>query len=130
MGMGHGAIDVNVSYAPELLIYTLSDWPTPESQSEVLLRLIETGKLSPHTCALIDCRAVSPISRSAAGARRIAPILQSALAPSRRAYVLNDISANPILSKLEAVAPMTWVRAFVDEREALAWLMNQGTTAT
>lgn len=128
LGMRLGAIDVNVSHAPQLLIFTLTDWPPLEEQDQLLRRLVETGKLSSHTCALIDCRAVSPRSGSAPEARRIAPILQYSLAPSRRAYVLNGISANPILSSLEAVAPKTWVRAFIDERAALAWLLNQEVT--
>jgi hypothetical protein len=124
VGICVGAIEVNISHGPELLIYTLSDWPTTEAQDEILLRLIETGKLSPHTCALIDCRGVPPTSRAAAGASRIAAILKYGLAPFRRAYVLNDISGKSILSPLEAVAPKTRARAFIDDGEAFAWLLN------
>lgn len=115
------AIAVDVSYAPELLIYTLTDWPSVEEQDATVKRLVAGRQLLAHTCAVIDCRAL-PESPERHDATSLAAILPPDLARARSAYLVKSLAHGPTISPVIAAVSPERVRSFTQLRDALEWL--------
>jgi hypothetical protein len=50
--------EVDTTYAPELLIFWLTEWPSAEHEVKLYGKLIADDLLRDDTVALIDCRSV------------------------------------------------------------------------
>ena len=109
---------VNTTYAPELLIYTLTTWPTLDEQYEQRARLTAAGDLMSHTSALVDFRDVMTLPDAGDTSRTTA----LAAGIKRIAYVVATNDQARFVRTLQASGASPQFEPFFDEREALRWL--------
>jgi hypothetical protein len=57
--------DVDTAYAPELLIFRLTEWPSVDEQVQLHGRLTARGLLTENTVALIDVRSADMVPTDA-----------------------------------------------------------------
>lgn len=117
-------IEVNTDEAPALLrIRCAGPVPSAQEQARVRAQLIADGHLTPDSVSLLDLRDIEgPFDAEA-----ILHVIREAVRvgmPRRRACLINPGIHLPILQQFQAAVPWMSTAAFLDEREALEWLLN------
>lgn len=120
------AIEVDTSDAPAFLRYRYyGSFPSLEEQAAVRNRLIEFGALTADTRALMDIRELTEVADDTILAKTVAAALERGGWPKRRAYLIQPAMHLHMISQFQDLAMTTvTTAAFVDEQEALAWLMR------
>jgi hypothetical protein len=114
--------DVDTAYAPELLIFRLTEWPSVDEQVQLHGRLTARGLLTENTVALIDVRSADMVPTDAM-IQAVAATLKGTGGPQRRAYVVStQEQAKFIVAVRLQAPPILEMRAFFTEKEAMAWL--------
>lgn len=122
------AIDVDTSEAPALLrIRCHGPVPSPDEQASLRQDLIANGMLTEGSVSLLDFRDLE-IPDALTVAKSIAAAISAGI-PRRRAFLINPGKHLWALQQFQAAMPGMSVAAFIDEREALEWLLNPGGAA-
>ena len=117
------ALDVDTSEAPALLkVRIVGAFPTAEEQAAVRADLIARGLLTENTVSLADVREADTPDAITIG-KSIAALLRAGM-PRRRACLINPGKHLQVLQYFQAAVPWMSTAAFIDEREALEWLLN------
>lgn len=117
------AIEVDTKEAPALLKFRLAGaFPSADEQAAVRDQLIADGLLTADTVSLLDVREVETPSPGVV----IQSIFEAMRAgiPRRRACLINPGKHLQVLQQFQAAVPWMTTAAFIDEREALEWLLN------
>ena len=116
-------IDVDTTEAPALIrLRYYGQMPTPDEQRALRRDLVSQGLLGEGSACLLDVREVE-IPDAMTIATSIADLVRADL-PVRRAYIINPGKHLPLLQQFKKAAPWLTSAAFLDEREALEWLLN------
>lgn len=116
-------IDVDTTEAPALIrLRCYGKAPTPEEQRALRTDLTEQGLLTDGSACLYDVRDIETPD-AVTIAQSIAGLMRAGLS-IRRAYVINPGKHLKLLQQLQQAAPWLSTAAFLDEREAIAWLLN------
>ena len=114
-------LTVVTTYAPALLIFRLTNWPSLEDEITVYGKLLADNLLRDDTVALIDFRSVDIPAHGTP--HPVSEMLRSSGGPRRRAYVVSTQAQAKFIEGLKSTAPPNLqVKAFYDERVAAAWL--------
>ena len=119
-------IEVDTTHAPRLLRYRFSGaYPSVEEQSKLRDSLIKLGYLTSETRAIMDAREITEIPDDDILAKTVAAALQRGGWPRRRAYLINpDVHLHMIRQFQDLAMTTVTTAAFVDEAEAMEWLMR------
>jgi hypothetical protein len=117
------AIEVDTSEAPALLkIKCVGAFPTPEEQEQIRTQLIASGLLTESSVSLLDVREADRPDAIMIG-KSIAAAVRAGL-PTRRAWVINPGRHLAALQYFQKAVPWMPTAAFINEREAIEWLLN------
>jgi hypothetical protein len=118
-------IEVDTSRAPAFIRYRFfGDFPSLEEQSTLREHLIRTRLLTSDTVAIMDTREITEVPDDDVLAKLVAAALQRGGWPRRRAYLINPATHLHMIKQFQDLAMTTvTTAAFVDEAEAMAWLM-------
>lgn len=117
-------IEVNTEEAPALLrVRCVGSFPTPDEQSQVRDQLIANGQLTEDSVSLLDFRDIDAPSDPIVFVKSIAEAVRAGM-PRRRACLINPGRHLPFLQQFQAAVPWMSTAAFIDEREAIEWLLN------
>lgn len=116
-------IEVDTTEAPALLRFRcFGVAPSPEEQEQLRADLMDQGLLTNGSVSLLDVRDLdTPDALTIA--RSIAAALRAGM-PRRRACLINPGKHLRILQQFQKAAPWMTTAAFIDEREAIEWLLN------
>jgi hypothetical protein len=116
-------IEVDTAGAPALLrIRCVGEIPTADEQAALRERLMAQGLLTEDSVSLLDMReADTPDPLTVL--KSIQAILRAGM-PKRRACLINPGRHLHLLQQFQAAVPWMSTAAFIDEREALEWLLN------
>ena len=119
-------IEVDTSKAPAFLRYRFhGGFPSVEEQSLLRDRLITFGFLTAETLAIMDTREIVELPTDDFLARTVAAALERGGWPRRRAYLIDPRMHQHMIAQFQDLAMTTvTTAAFVDEDEAMAWLMR------
>ena len=119
-------IEVDTTHAPRFVRYRYAgEYPSVEEQSRLRDSLIACGFLTADTVALMDARELSSVPDDDVLAKTVATALQRGGWPRRRAYLINPEMHLHMIRQFQDLAMTTvTTAAFLDEKEALEWLMN------
>jgi hypothetical protein len=117
-------IEVNTEEAPALLRFRcVGPLPSAAEQARLRNQLIADGLLTADSVSLLDVRdvegPVDPVNVVAS----IAEIVRAGM-PRRRACLINPGRHLAFVQQFQAAVPWMSTAAFIDEREALEWLLN------
>jgi hypothetical protein len=117
-------IVVDTGEAPALLrIRCSGPFPSAEEQIKVRERLIAQGLLTEGSVSLLDMRDIDDLPDPVTLAKSIAAIVKQGF-PKRRACLINPGRHLPLLQYFQSAVPWMSTAAFIDEREAIEWLLN------
>ncbi|HEX6163665.1 MAG TPA: hypothetical protein VFZ31_09885 [Vicinamibacterales bacterium] len=117
------AINVDTSEAPALLRFKLNGtFPTAEEQDALRSDLIARGLLTENSASLLDVRDVDTPDAITVG-KSIAAVVRAGI-PKRRACLINPGKHLDIVQYFQKAVPWMSTAAFVNEREAIEWLLN------
>lgn len=115
--------DLDTTEAPALLkVRCYGTFPRPSEQETTRQDLIDKGLLTEGTVSLLDCRDVD-----APDAMTLMQTIAAAVRagkPRRRAFLLNPGKHLHLLQQFQEAVPWMSAAAFIDEREAIEWLLN------
>lgn len=115
--------EVDTAEAPALLRFRcFGACPTAAEQSAVRSDLRAKGLLTSATVSLLDVRELEPPDPVTV-VESIAAAIRDGM-PLRRACLINPGLHLRLLQQFQAMAPGMATAAFIDEREALEWLLN------
>ncbi len=118
------AIEVNTDEAPALIrIRCAGPIPPPEEQARLRDDLVSRGLLTKDSVSLLDLRDVEVPLDPSLFLGTIAEALRTGM-PKRRACLINPGLHLTLLQQFQAAVPWMSTAAFLDEREAIAWLLN------
>ena len=119
-------IEVDTLHAPGFLRYRYHGaFPSVEEQSKLRDSLIKLGYLTAETRAIMDAREITEIPDDDILAKTVAAALQRGGWPRRRAYLINPDMHRHMIQQFQDLAMTTvTTAAFVDEAEAMEWLMR------
>jgi hypothetical protein len=121
--MPHMSIEIDTAEAPALLKFRLRGRvPTPEEQDALRSRLIADGLLTENSVSLLDVREAD-VPDPVTIARSIAAIVRAGI-PKRRACLINPGRHLKALQQFQAAVPWMSTAAFINETEAIEWLLN------
>lgn len=116
-------LEVDIREAPALLrIRCVGLLPSAEEQAALREDLKARGLLTEATVSLLDVRDAETPDAITIG-KSIAAIVRSGM-PKRRACLINPGKHLHILQYFQAAVPHMSTAAFIDEREAIEWLLN------
>ena len=120
-------IEVETSRAPAFVRYRFfGGFPPVEEQSRLRDHLIATGLLTAETVAIMDTREITQVPDEDVLAKLVATALQRGGWPRRRAYLIDPATHLHMIQQFQDLAMTTvTTAAFVDEDEAMAWLMQR-----
>ena len=118
----------DASYAPEILIFRFTRWPSLPEQKTLLKRLVEGRHLSPHSSGLLDITALNenelPDPDSLAGGLAQAAANNSLL--NRIACVVASPDQARFVETLRMMAPQpSKIAVFNTQNDALQWLIER-----
>jgi hypothetical protein len=117
-------IEVNTEEAPALLRFRcVGPLPSAAEQARLRNQLIADGLLTADSVSLLDVRDVEGPLDPVNIAASIAEIVRAGM-PRRRACLINPGIHLALLQQFQAAVPWMATAAFIDEREALEWLLN------
>jgi len=117
-------LEVNTDEAPALIrIRCVGPLPSAAEQAQLREQLIGHGLLTPNSVSLLDFRDTDVPSDPLVFIQSIAEAVRSGM-PKRRACLINPGRHLPFVQQFQAAVPWMSTAAFIDEREALAWLLN------
>jgi hypothetical protein len=118
------AIEVDTAEAPALLRFRcVGAFPSADEQVALRAQLIDKGLLTESSVSLLDFRSVDPMPDALTFAQSIAAAARAGM-PRRRACLINPGKHLAALQQFQAAVPWMSTAAFIDEREALEWLLN------
>jgi hypothetical protein len=119
-------IDVDNSQAPALLRFRVLDpFPSREEITGVRERLISAGDMNASTVSLIDVRELTQPPTDFAFMGAVGAVLLDGGWPRRRAILMNPGKHLRYMQMFQSIAPSSIaIAGFLDEREALEWLLN------
>lgn len=116
-------VEVNTAEAPALLrVRCVGPLPSAEEQRHLRQGLIDDGFLTEDSVSLLDFRETE-VPAPTAFLQLIAEAVSAGM-PRRRACLINPGRHLTFLQQFQAAVPWMSTAAFIDEREALAWLLN------
>jgi hypothetical protein len=116
-------LEIDTREAPALLrIKVTGPLPSPEEQASLREELQARGLLTEATVSLLDLREVETPDAITIG-KSIAAIVRAGM-PRRRACLINPGRHLHILQYFQAAVPTMSTAAFINEREAIEWLLN------
>jgi hypothetical protein len=116
-------IEVDTKEAPALLrIKLVGTFPAAEEQAALRDDLIACGLLTANTVSLLDVREVETPDAITFG-KSIAVAVKAGI-PRRRACLINPGKHLQLLQYFQAAVPWMATAGFIDEREAIDWLLN------
>lgn len=116
-------VDVDTAEAPALIrIRCVGPLPTAEEQRRLRAELIASGLLTEASVSLLDFRETE-VPAPSVFLQAIAEAVSAGM-PRRRACLINPGRHLPFLQQFQAAVPWMSTAAFIDEREAIAWLLN------
>jgi hypothetical protein len=119
-------IEVDTTRAPSFIRYRyFGEFPSLEEQKVLRESLITFGLLTKDTVALMDARELSEVPDDIILAKTVAAALERGGWPLRRAYLINPVVHLHMIRQFQDLAMTTvTTAAFVDEDEAMAWLLR------
>ena len=119
----------DASYAPEILIFRFTRWPSLAEQQTLLKSLVENRHLSRHSSGLLDITALDdkelPDPDSLASGLAQAAGNNSVL--KRVACVVASPEQARLVETLRMMAPQPGnIAVFFTQQDALEWLLNRG----
>jgi hypothetical protein len=116
-------IEVDTAEAPALLRFRcVGAMPTAAEQAALREQLIAQGLLTEDSVSLLDVREAD-LPDPVTVIQSIAAILRAGM-PKRRACLINPGKHLHLVQQFQAAVPWMSTAAFIDEREALEWLLN------
>jgi hypothetical protein len=116
-------VEVDTSEAPALLRFRcVGALPTAEEQEALRADLMNKGLLTEGSVSLLDFRETE-MPDSMTIAKSITAVVRAGI-PTRRACLINPGKHLGILQQFQRAVPWMSIAAFLDEREALEWLLN------
>ena len=124
----HAAIDYDASYAPEILMFRFTRWPSLAEQQTLLKTLAKNRQLSPHSSGLLDITALAdhelPDPDSLATGLAQAASNNSVL--KRIACVVASPEQVRFVETLRMMAPQPGnIAVFFTQQDALQWLLDR-----
>lgn len=118
-------LEINTEEAPALIrIRCVGPFPSPEEQAKLRDDLIANGHLTEDSVSLLDFPDVElPADIFTVFGKSIIEALRSGM-PRRRACLINPGLHLPFLQQFQKAIPWMSTAAFINEREALEWLLN------
>lgn len=117
-------VEVNTEEAPALLrIRCVGPLPSAAEQRQLREELIANGLLTENSVSLLDFRDTEVPKDAALFAQAIAEAVRTGM-PKRRACLINPGLHLRFLQQFQAAVPWMSTAAFIDEREAIDWLLN------
>jgi hypothetical protein len=117
-------IEVNTDEAPALIrIRCAGPLPTPEEQRRLRDDLATQGLLTENSVSLLDFREAEVPLDPSTFLQVIAEAVRFGM-PRKRACLINPGRHLPFLQQFQTAVPWMSTAAFIDEREALEWLLN------
>jgi hypothetical protein len=119
-------IEVDTIRAPGFIRYRFfGEFPSLEEQQVLRDSLITFGLLTADTVALMDARELTEVPDDDILAKTVAAALERGGWPLRRAYLIDPAMHLHMIRQFQDLAMTTvTTAAFVDESEAMAWLMR------
>jgi hypothetical protein len=120
-------IEVDTTRAPAFIRYRFyGEYPSIEEQAAVRESLLTFGLLTTATAALMDVRELTHLPNDDILAKTVAAALERGGLPRRRAYLIDPLSHRHMIEQFQDLAMTTvTTAAFVDEGEAMAWLLRR-----
>jgi hypothetical protein len=117
------AIDVDTSEAPALLRFKVTGKvPSAEEQDTLREDLIARGLLTEDSVSLLDFRELDAPDAITLG-KSIAAAVKAGM-PRRRAFLINPGRHLSSLQYFQKAVPWMSAAAFINEHEAIEWLLN------
>jgi len=118
------AFQVDATGAPRIVRMTLGeDWPGLAEQRAWRLSMIESGKITAQTRALIDVRGLARLPNYEDLQEILSGIIRDGGWPLQRAFLTSTAAQFGVARQLQLMAPQTLtVEVFTDPNEAEAWL--------
>jgi hypothetical protein len=119
-------IEVDTTRAPAFIRYRYyGEFPPLEEQKVLRESLMTFGLLTADTVALMDARELTAVPDDEILAKTVAAALERGGWPLRRAYLINPAMHLHMIRQFQDLAMTTvTTAAFVDEAEAMKWLMR------
>lgn len=124
----HASVVFDASYAPEILIFRFTRWPSLSEQKSLLKSLVEARHLSSHSSGLLDITALNenelPDPDSLASGLAQAAGNNSVL--NRIACVVASPAQARFVETLRMMAPQpSKIAVFNTQNDALRWLIER-----
>lgn len=121
-------IEVDTAGAPALLRFKcVGSFPSAEEQTALREELIAKGLLTENSVSLLDVRDAEPPDAITLG-KSIAAVVRQGM-PKRRACLINPGIHLATVQYFQKAVPGMSTAAFINEDEALEWLLNPGGSA-
>lgn len=116
-------LEVDTTEAPALVRFRCyGTFPSAEEQDAVRQDLIAKGLITEASASLLDVRdAEMPDALTVV--KSIAAVVRTGL-PRRRACLINPGRHLPLLQQFQEAIPWMSTAAFIDEHQAIEWLLN------
>lgn len=116
-------MDIDTTEAPALLRFRIAGaLPSAEEQARVREDLIARGLLTADSVSLLDVRDAETPDAITVG-KSIAAVVRAGM-PKRRACLINPGKHLQLLLYFQKAVPWMSTAAFINEREAIEWLLN------
>lgn len=116
-------VEVDTSQAPALIRFRCyGAFPSAEEQTALRNDLIAQGLLTEASASLLDVREAE-MPDALTVAKSITAVIRAAM-PARRACLINPGKHLALLQQFQQAIPWMSTAAFIDEREAIEWLLN------
>jgi hypothetical protein len=124
----HTSVVYDSSYAPEILMFRFTRWPSLAEQQTLLKTLVKNRQLSPHSSGLLDITALDdkelPDPDSLATGLAQAASNNSVL--KRIACVVASPGQTRFVETLRMMAPLPGnIGVFLTQHDALQWLLDR-----
>lgn len=124
----HASVVYDASYAPEILMFRFTRWPSLAEQQTLLKTLVKNRHLSPHSSGLLDITGLSdkelPDPDSLASGLAQAASNNSVL--KRIACVVASPAQGRFVETLRMMAPQPGnIAVFFSQQDALQWLLDR-----
>jgi hypothetical protein len=125
----HAAVVYDSSYAPEILMFRFTRWPSLAEQQTLLKTLTKNRQLSPHSSGLLDITALadSDLPNPDSLASGLAQAAGNNAVLKRVACVVASPEQARFVETLRMMAPQPGnIAVFFTQQDALQWLLNRG----
>ena len=119
------AITFDAQYAPEILIFRFTRWPSKAEQKAALDQLIASKHLGPRTSGLLDITAMENLPDPDGLAAGLAQAQANNSVLRRIACVVKSQAQARFVTTLQMMAPQpNKIAVFFSDADALRWLVE------